>query len=926
MIGLFGLVLRLPCAAVFSSSQPFFETVMEWNFSQQTGFMGWQPNSEIISARFEGDHLHFETIGTDPIWEYTLPFELTATPWQVIELRLKSDRDGMAEVFWSNTTDPPFGGFRPEKRTPFWIKGDGRWHLYRIIPFWQSEGKIIRLRFDPFGGARFDLDFIRIVQWNPPPSTDRSSFAFSNTLSDWQPFGELKATATPDGVALTAADTQALFLSPPLKLPSQEKAFATLELTADGAPYATFLFTSSQRPGLHSLTFPVSPDGRRHTYNIDLLSSPFWTGEILAVGVRPPVNGAKFLLHSLSLSSSPGGRADVRVKFFGVEEKTIRIGQKGTVTLVLTNTGGETARISLDTPKATEGLEIISAVSEPSPSPRQTVYTLSFSDDLMVQFSFRGTQPGRQKVSVTVRRADGPPLTAETSVDILPPLSPDLLKAADDPRPAHSSYQIGVYYFPGWKTWSQWSPIFRFPERKPLLGLYQEGDPIVADWHIRWAVEHGITFFAYDWYWEKGARQLEHALHDGYFLSRHKSLLKFCLLWANHNTPGSSSFEDCLTVTKFWIDHYFRRPEYLTWDGKPMVIIFSRQRLTEDLTSDGVRKAFDAMRQLCVDNGLPGLYLIACINSPGEAVAAASEGYDAVTAYNWPFLGLQSNERWADFESLCSGYHNYWEEIVRLSSIPLLLPISGGWDSRPWQGDSAVVRFGRNPSNFAAHLSEAKRFLDRLTPSGKVLPMAIIEAWNEWGEGSYIEPHQEHGFAYLDAIRTIFCDSATSHTDLVPADLGQTIPQVIPDWDKRTEWDFDNPEDPAWTHTMNLSDVKISDGRLMGITLSSDPAFFGPSVALRSSDHTRIQVRMRLTPMTGEPAADVGQVFWRTSTIAESEASSVPFPVSIDGQWHTYELAVTRNPRWRGTITRLRLDPCTRPKVLVEVDWIRLIP
>jgi hypothetical protein len=158
------------------------------------------------------------------------------------------------------------------------------------------------------------------------------------------------------------------------------------------------------------------------------------------------------------------------------------------------------------------------------------------------------------------------------------------------------------------------------------LGWYREGDPEVADWHIKWAVEHGITFFAYDWYWERGARWLEHALHDGYMKARYRHLLKFCLLWANHNAPKTSSFEDCIAVTRFWIEHYFRLPEYFTIDGKPVVIIFSPRRLTEDMGSEGVRKAFEAMRQECVNHGLKGLYLVACVANASQAQTAAREG------------------------------------------------------------------------------------------------------------------------------------------------------------------------------------------------------------------------------------------------------------------------------------------------------------
>ncbi len=99
---------------------------------------------------------------------------------------------------------------------------------------------------------------------------------------------------------------------------------------------------------------------------------------------------------------------------------------------------------------------------------------------------------------------------------------------------------MGAYYFPGWPSREKWQVLAAFPERTPLLGYYREGDPDVMDWQIKWAVEHGISFFAFDWYWDRGHRQLEHALHEGYLRARFRSFIKFCLLWANHNPPGSS--------------------------------------------------------------------------------------------------------------------------------------------------------------------------------------------------------------------------------------------------------------------------------------------------------------------------------------------------------------------------------------------------
>ena len=34
-------------------------------------------------------------------------------------------------------------------------------------------------------------------------------------------------------------------------------------------------------------------------------------------------------------------------------------------------------------------------------------------------------------------------------------------------------------------------------------------------------------------------------------------------------------------------------------------------------------------------------------------------------------------------------------------------------------------------------------------------PMIVLNAWNEWGEGAYLEPDENHRFQYLEAIKRI---------------------------------------------------------------------------------------------------------------------------------------------------------------------------
>ena len=51
-----------------------------------------------------------------------------------------------------------------------------------------------------------------------------------------------------------------------------------------------------------------------------------------------------------------------------------------------------------------------------------------------------------------------------------------------------------------------------YPERTPLMGYYDEENPEVCDWEIKWALEHGINCFIYCWY-----RKLENEAWQGAF-------------------------------------------------------------------------------------------------------------------------------------------------------------------------------------------------------------------------------------------------------------------------------------------------------------------------------------------------------------------------------------------------------------------------
>ncbi|MBI5387008.1 MAG: glycoside hydrolase family 99-like domain-containing protein [Verrucomicrobia bacterium] len=895
-------------------------TLLEWTFDRAGDLQGWQPNGHLAGVLVSNGVLACRAVGADPILDLSQRLNLPATPLQQLEVRLKADRDGTAEFFWSNTSVGRFGGLSQEKTTRFNVTGDSQWHTYRLMPFWHPEGKIVRLRFDVYDGAKFEVDFIRITQLPFPSAVERAEFDFTSGVQGWQVATDAALASQAGGVSVSTSSRDGFVLSPPVRFKADENSYVSLRMAVNKGARGTLLFATEQTHGLQHFSFPVEADGKEHTYNLDLLAVSGWRGHVVALGLRPSdAVGAQARLRWLKVSDEAQGPPQVKVLSFGVSDALPRAGTAVTLSVLLGNFGGEPAtnlQARLSLPDGVRRLDASTAAAR--------VASLAFGEETELTWRVCSDRPLAAEASLTLTGPNTERLTARAALRFTPRLRIAQTGYVPEPKPVRGPSEVGVYYFPGWNTASRWQPLQRFPERKPVLGWYREGDPEVADWHIKWAVEHGITFFAYDWYWSQGARQLEHGLHDGYFKARYRHLLKFCLLWANHNPPHSSSHEDCLAVTRYWFENYFRRPEHLLIDGQPAVIIFSPDRLTQDLGSAGVKRAFDAMRAECVRAGLKGLHLIACVGDAGSARHAATEGYDAVTAYNWPGLGLSGETKYAPYETLLDGYRRNWEHIVEQSPIPLSpLPICGGWDSRPWHGENNLVRFGRTPELFARHLRDAKAVLGSRPSTLGARPILLIEAWNEWGEGSYIEPHQEFGFGYLDALREVCTDAPPAHDDVTPADAGLGPYEVPRQKTSPAAWSFDASAE-GWNHTMNLVDLKAANGALTVRTTGHDPAFFSPPMQARAGDFTAVVLRLKLQRTDGSSFNDTAQLFWRTSRLPESEASSERFAITADGQWHEYKVPVASNRRWRGVITGLRLDPCNAPGAVVDLDFIRL--
>ena len=366
---------------------------------------------------------------------------------------------------------------------------------------------------------------------------------------------------------------------------------------------------------------------------------------------------------------------------------------------------------------------------------------------------------------------------------------------------------VGCYYFPNYHTtdernawthgpgWNEWELVKaarpRFPghkqPRRPVWGYTDEADPAVMEQKIAAAADHGIDYFIFDYYYYDDGPFLEHCLNDGFLRAENVDRLKFCLMWANHDwldihpcprrsrpllIPGKVTPDTFRKNCRRVIDRYFRHPSYLTLDGAPYFSIYHLEELLKSFGSvAATREALDEFRTLAVNAGFPGVHLNLVVwGNPvlpgerelsGQAEVVRRLGFDSVTSYVWIHHYDFGRRIEVPYSEVMEGYFRHWDKMIRDYPQPYFPNVTVGWDSSPrtimsekWEPVGYPymgVMSDNTPENFRIALERTR---DRLAELG--LPTFNINCWNEWTEGSMLEPEEEYGTGYLEALRTVF--------------------------------------------------------------------------------------------------------------------------------------------------------------------------
>ena len=369
-----------------------------------------------------------------------------------------------------------------------------------------------------------------------------------------------------------------------------------------------------------------------------------------------------------------------------------------------------------------------------------------------------------------------------------------------EPSPAKSDRIIAAHYYAAWKKGAAGihegfnDLAENYPDRTPLMGYYDEENPEVCDWEIKWATEHGINCFIYCWY-----RKIEnmgkpvtvkdlrcgHGLHEALFNAKFQKKMKFAIMYEASPRWGGTDEKDMPEhLMPFWMETYFKRDNYLVIDNKPVLFVYQQYRLETECFPDqeSQKRAFDACREYAKRCGFDGLIIAACDVDPDKAShdALMERGYDFRFGYN---AGYNSPyDFYDDEEDIVAQQCQRFMKNLEADNTKFIPTASCFQDPTPrftkrWNDLGYKFREWSNiwylsPEKFKDLLKKMKDISDHLPEDAWARKIIMLDNWNEWDEGHFIAPSHKFGFKYLQAVREALtaCDNLPDYR--TPRDQG----------------------------------------------------------------------------------------------------------------------------------------------------------
>ena len=294
------------------------------------------------------------------------------------------------------------------------------------------------------------------------------------------------------------------------------------------------------------------------------------------------------------------------------------------------------------------------------------------------------------------------------------------------------------------------------------------------------AQDNGVFGFCYyHYYFKNGKKLLEKPLEE--MLENKDIDIPFCMCWANENWSKrwdggnnevivEQNYDDLEGIEEHvkYLSKFLADPRYITVNGAPLLLIYKPDlipnvkqyvsRIRECFKKNGFEKVFIASQ-------FPTYYL----NKKHLEIFDYYVQFEPmftdyrVKANTHPFrqflkrvaikLHLYKTIKKAQKKPTSLTHMNYdeqWQNNLnfKVNDKRLIAGAFADWDNTA-RNKNGTVYDGVTVEKFAS-------YFDSLTQKVKKdysLPMIFINAWNEWAEGTYLEPDTDHEYGYLKAIK-----------------------------------------------------------------------------------------------------------------------------------------------------------------------------
>ncbi len=342
--------------------------------------------------------------------------------------------------------------------------------------------------------------------------------------------------------------------------------------------------------------------------------------------------------------------------------------------------------------------------------------------------------------------------------------------------------------FTDWTKVKEGYPLFEghHQPRVPRYGYYDLTNKEIIVQQVNMAKQYGIYGFTIYHYWFDGKQLLE--TPKEIFLNNKDIDIPFCLTWANETWArrweGKDSEilqEQTYEPTKEkWKEHFDYIKQYLKderaikIDSRPVFQIYRPHLVTK------VTEMLRYWRELAREEGIGELYFMAVksFDFPDNKIL---DEFDGVLLFN-PHEAVNSKDykgKKVFVENLLRHFPEKWVEKMRvvrskIRTSYILHPYDKvfdavlkrdfkykdkdvfnmaflEWDNTARYKEKATIYHGCTPCVFKEYFS--KLIKKEMKNHSEEKQFVFINAWNEWAEGTYLEPDTKNGYAYLEAVK-----------------------------------------------------------------------------------------------------------------------------------------------------------------------------